>query len=243
MAAPISPFPITNSGVNFTQPLENIVAKVTRQMRLPEDDEDRLYDYAEDFLRDLNNDTFQKIKNYQGTIPPNKMIPFPGDFIDWIKIGYQVGTQIAPLGKSENLAMNNTNASVPNVLSNISIPLPFPASTYPDSPMYIPRNYIPTFQIDYTARVIRLDANVKIPNFYMEYLADTVDVSSGVLIHPFFQSALIAHMMYWISAHTPSRRSDVALYDQKLNEEIGRMRQRVMPSAQEIFSDFRRVMY
>jgi len=34
MAAPISPFPITNSGVNFTQPLENIVAKVTRQMRL-----------------------------------------------------------------------------------------------------------------------------------------------------------------------------------------------------------------
>lgn len=233
----------TGSEVRFTQTLENLVAKVMRQMRLPEDDEDRLYDYAEDFLRDLNNDTFHKVKVYDGKASPNKTIPFPADFIDWLKIGYQVGTQIAPLSKSENMAINNRNVSIPTVFDSVAVPFPWPASNYPDSPMFIPRNYIPTFQIDFTSRVIRLDPQVKIPNFYMEYLADCVDVSCGVLIHPFFQSALMAHIMFWISCHTPSRRGEVSLYEQRLNDEISKMRQRVAPSAQEIFADFRRVMY
>jgi hypothetical protein len=235
-----------NSGtqdVKFTQTLENVVAKVMRQMRLPEDDEDRLYDYAEDFLRDLNNDTFHKIKVYEGKINPNKTITFPPDFIDWMKMGYQVGSQIAPLGRSENLALNGKVVSVPTVMDTIAIPFPWPASNYPDSPMFVPRTYIPTWQIDYSARQIKLDPMVKIPNFYMEYLADCIDVSCGILVHPFFQTALMAHMMFWISCHTPSRKGEVGLYQQRLDDEISKMRQRVAPSAQEIISDFRRVMY
>jgi hypothetical protein len=229
--------------VHYTQTLKKIVGKVMRQMRLPEDDEDRLYDYAEDFLRDLNNDTFPTVKEFNGKANPNKTITFPPDFIDWLKMGYQVGTQIAPLAKSENLALNGKVVSATTLLDSVAIPFPWPASNYPDSPMFIPRNYIPTWQINYKERVIKLDPMVKIPNFYMEYLADCVDVSKGVIVHPFFQTALILHLRFWISCDTPSRSADKSLYEQKLNEEIGRMRQRVMPSAGEIIADFRRVMY
>lgn len=227
--------------------LQQIVDGVMRMMKLfPEDDEDRLYQYCESFLRDLKMDTYRTIKVFRNDLAntSNKTIPFPPDMAGWLKIGYESGTQVVANGLNENLAINprvNTPAEQQRVDEVIL------ADSYPYKNFYgrylRPSPPVPTFRIDFANRVIVLDANIKLPNFYMEYISDCLDISNGLIVHPFFQTALEMHLMFWVSMHTPNRKSDASGYKGLLDVEIERMRERVSLSGRDIFSIFKQVMY
>ena len=96
-------------GHNFTGKLSKFVNRVINTRRLDPSYETNLYDYAEDFLRDLNSDTFPRLKEYRADPEDieNNLIKFPGDMIGWGKIGYESSGQVVPYGVNDNLAFNS----------------------------------------------------------------------------------------------------------------------------------------
>jgi len=227
---------------NFTVPLGRLVSRLMSNMKLSDEDEENLYDYAEDFLRDLNSDTFPRTKVYEDDVLPSSVINFPKDMLGWSKIGYKSGSQVVPLGNNDNLAFND-NLEVtptPDQVDNILLPNAFYELYWP---LELPRTPVPTFRINYGSRKIYIDPQVKIPNFYMEYLSSCVDIDAGLLIHPFYQTGLLLHMRYWISMDTPNRKSDVPTYRALLDAETERYRQRTAPTSLDILTAFKRVLY
>lgn len=226
-----------------TRTLGYIIAKVMTNMRLSDEDENNLYNYAEDFLRDLNCDTFPRVKEYRQNLPiKNNIIVFPKDFMGWLKIGYESGNQVVPMGNNDNLAFNDNpiTKTAQDEADDITLPETFYRKYYPYE---IPRTPVPTFRINYSARKIYIDPHVKIPNFYMEYQSDCLDLDKGLLIHPYYQTALQAHLYFWISMHTPSKKADAATYSALLAKETKLMRDRTAPSSLDIVTAYHRVLY
>jgi hypothetical protein len=229
---------------NFTGPLSKFVNRIINNRRLSAEVETNLYDYAEDFLRDLNNDTFPTIKEFR--IDPknivNNVVNFPADMIGWGKIAYESGTQVVPLGNNDNLAFNNRIEITPspNQIDDVFFPDGFYQLFYPRG---IPRTPVPAFRINFKDKKIYIDPQVNIPNFYMEYLSDCLDITKGLLIHPFYQTGLLLHLEFWLCMHTPSMKSDTPMLKDLLDSETEKYRSRTAPSSMDILTDFKRVFY
>lgn len=229
---------------DFTRTLGYLISKVKQNLKMDDGNDINFYNYAEDFLRDLNSDTFPRIKEYRADTPiDNNVIIVPTDWNGWTKIGYESGSQVVPLGNNDNLAFNSKIEISPSSDNNddeLTLPDTFYNLYWPSQ---IPRTPVPTFRVSYRERKIYIDPMVKIPNFYMEYISSCLDIEDGLLVHPFYQTGLMLHLQYWISMHTPTRRQDAPTYKMLLDSETERYRDRTAPTSLDIITAFHRVMY
>lgn len=193
--------------------LDKIVRQVLAEREYPIHFYLQFLTYGVSALRELNFDTLQSVKSVRLPVNSYKAATLPCDFVDYIRVGNELGQYIDPFGEKESFNRLNKFDAQGNKI------------TYPDVESqnnYIPANYDglwystyandrgellgrifnarPTFRNSFIIikerNEIQLDVNFKGTEITMDYITDGLSVDASNAIHPYATEAIKAYIVY-----------------------------------------------
>lgn len=193
--------------------LDKIVRQVLAEREYPIHFYLQFLTYGVSALRELNFDTLQSVKSVRLPINSYKAATLPCDYVDYIRVGNELGQYIDPFGEKESFNRLNKFDEQGNKI------------TYPDVEAqnnYIPANYDglwyttyandrgellgriynarPTFRNSFLIikerNEIQLDVNFEGKEITMDYITDGLSVDSSNAIHPYATEAIKSYIVW-----------------------------------------------
>lgn len=193
--------------------LDKIVRQVLAEREYPIHFYLQFLTYGVSALRELNFDTLQSVKSVRLPINSYKAATLPCDYVDYIRVGNELGQYIDPFGEKESFnRLNKFDEQGKKI-------------TYPDVEAqnnYIPANYDglwyttyandrgellgriynarPTFRNSFLIikerNEIQLDVNFEGKEITMDYITDGLSVDSSNAIHPYATEAIKSYIVW-----------------------------------------------
>lgn len=193
--------------------LDKIVRQVLAEREYPIHFYLQFLTYGVSALRELNFDTLQSVKSVRLPVNSYKAATLPCNFVDYIRVGNELGQYIDPFGEKESFNRLNKFDAQGNKI-------PYPDVESQNN--YIPANYdglwYSTYATDrgelrggiYNARPtfrnsfliikerneIQLDVNFKGTEITMDYITDGLSVDASNAIHPYATEAIKAYIVW-----------------------------------------------
>lgn len=193
--------------------LDKIVRQVLAEREYPIHFYLQFLTYGVSALRELNFDTLQSVKSVRLPVNSYKAATLPCDFVDYIRVGNELGQYIDPFGEKESFNRLNKFDAQGNKI------------TYPDvesQNSYIPANYDglwystyandrgellgrifnarPTFRNSFLVikerNEIQLDVNFDGTEITMDYISDGLSVDASNAIHPYATETIKAYIVW-----------------------------------------------
>jgi hypothetical protein len=193
--------------------LDKIVRQVLAEREYPIHFYLQFLTYGVSALRELNFDTLQSVKSVRLPVNSYKAATLPCDFVDYIRVGNELGQYIDPFGEKESFNRLNKFDAQGNKI------------TYPDvesQNSYIPANYDglwystyandrgellgrifnarPTFRNSFLVikerNEIQLDVNFDGTEITMDYISDGLSVDASNAIHPYATETIKSYIVW-----------------------------------------------
>ena len=193
--------------------LDNIVKQVLAEREYPIHFYLQFLTYGVSALRELNFDTLQSVKSVRLPVNSYKAATLPCDFVDYIRVGNELGQYIDPFGEKESFNRLNKFDAQGNKIPYSDVESQnnyFPAnydglymSTYANSygellgGIY---NARPTFRNSFLIvkerNEIQLDVAFDGTSITMDYITDGLSVDASNAIHPYATEAIKAYIVW-----------------------------------------------
>lgn len=157
-------------------------------------------------LREWHLDSARSVKTRKITMTPYKAIDLPEDYVDWTKVGIQIGDYVKTLGVNDDMPRLNKFDECGNELANnTSGLLLHPNGTnldnyggyyftgYNGTKVFAHGggiNYKGYFTEIKERRQIQFTSEVPTVEIYLEYISDGFDPNSETLVHPYVADAI-----------------------------------------------------
>lgn len=177
--------------------------------------EDTLHKYslllvhANTFLEEFNIDTAQELKTVKLEMDSHRKVMLPDDYIDFSKVGIQVGDRVRLLTYNAELAKlpaceNEATANIYRPIDADEFGVPFINYRGHELVGYGKGHYKEGFIIDRGLRIIRFGTEINVGNIYLEYISNQVEVCAETPVNPLAKDAL----QNWILWHYYLHRKD-----------------------------------
>jgi len=175
--------------------------------------------YGVQCLRELNMDVLQNVKSARLPVNSYKACTLPIDFVDYIRVGNELGQYIDPWGPKESFNRLNKFDAQGNKIpyadvesQNYYLPANFDGLWYTnyanDKGELTGRLYNaqPTFrhsfQIIRERNEIQLDVSYEGKEITMDYLTDGLTISASNAIHPYAAATIEAYIIWKMKANS-----------------------------------------
>lgn len=199
--------------------LDNIVRSALADKQYPMHFYLQYLTYAVDCLRQLNMDTLQNMKSVRLPINSYKAATLPNDYVDYIRVGNEVGQYITPWGEKKN-SYNRLNKfdSEGNKIAygdieaqNGILPNNWEGFWYTnyinDKGEHLGRifNNMPGFRDSFVIlrerNEIQLDVSYTGKEIVMDYITDGLSVDASNSVHPYAVDAIKAYIFFKQKEH------------------------------------------
>ena len=205
-----------------------LVDQVLIDLDLPDQFYDKLLSWAIWSLREISLDASRTVKTCALQMNEYKAIDLPDDYVDWVKIGYQVGTRIVMLGVNSDMSELTFDEATYTPESNkASAPNGIDFGNYGGYWFY---NYQGQNVFGYSGQFntknhfkpvkresgyqIQFDSEVNNGLIYVEYIGDGIDPCAESYIHPYYMDYMrkSLHLEYY---NSPSGKKVSTAFDRK----------------------------
>lgn len=228
--------------MRYTQNVSDIINSLITQNELRPNVEIILSEFAHDALRELNNDTLPVLKQQRFTLPANRILPFPKDYIDWVKIGVLYQEGVKPLAQNtymtSGVPLNGTQTITPTIYQSSIVPITTPDyQTFPFQ-AYGGRNEswgngsnLGGFTVSRSNKVIQFSSDIPSGPIYMAWISDCFECNEETLVHPYAIQWLKDQIMYdyYLRRKDPLAPS----FEARRDKELFWMRKRFMELSKE----------
>lgn len=179
---------------------------------------------ASDCLRELTFDTLKNINTIVLDVSDTGSADLPCDFVDWVKIGAEVGQYVQPLVQKQgiNRLVNRDSAGLPinfpndSIINTDSVNFPFNngwfgsywwGNGFQDNyPWYgfNAGNIQDGFQVFRERNQIQSDQLLGATSIYLEYISDGQNSDDATQIHPYAQATIEAYIFWQFKEHNRS---------------------------------------
>jgi hypothetical protein len=197
--------------------LDNIVRSALADKGYPMHFYLQFLQYGIDAVRNLNFDVLRNVKSVRLTVNSYKAVTIPCDYVDFIRIGDELGQYINYYGEKDTYnRLNKFDASgnkIPydSVEEEFGIPYDwqgFWGTTYLNSYGEFKGrafNSVPTFPNSFTVirerNEIQLDTTYTGTTITMDYITDGLTTDSTTTIHPYASETIKAYIFWKLKEH------------------------------------------
>jgi hypothetical protein len=175
--------------------------------------------YGIDGFRMLNFDVLRNVKSVRLPVNSYKAVTMPCDFVDYIRIGDEVGQYITPWGEKESFnRLNKFDANGNKVAygdieaTNGLLPADWEGFWYTnytnDKGEHLGRifnnfsSFRNSFEVLRERNEIQLDTSYTGTEITMDYLTDGVSADSTTAIHPYAHDCIVAYIFWKMKEHS-----------------------------------------
>lgn len=186
-----------------TYTLDNIVRSALLDKGYPMHWYLQFLKYGIDGLRMLNFDVLQNVKSVRLPVNSYKAATLPCDFVDYIKVGDEIGQYISPWGEKDSFNRLNKFDANGNKISYGDIE----ATNVNDLSEHLGRmfnnfsSFRNSFQIVRERNEIQLDTSYTGTEITMDYLTDGLTSDASSAIHPYAIDSITSYIFWKMKEH------------------------------------------
>jgi hypothetical protein len=166
----------------------------------------KFVELAFDFLDELTFDTkAQEVRTISLEMQPDRTICLPRDYMDYIKIGIQIGDKIKVLSQNNKMSLLPPTKDTPKLAIDaldVSVRIPFNnyINEYGEHQGgiygYGNGGYYGDFVVDEQKRIIRFSSDMPVMPIYIEYISNCSCSCEEDYVHPYAKKAMEYYILW-----------------------------------------------
>jgi len=198
------------------------------------DDNDLTEHWFDKFLRwgirgleELALDTWQEPKTCLLTVTNRKTVVLPSDFVDWLKIGVQVGQYCITMGINDELTGLRRDANSPQVMGLLSQHMPngtdltayggytffnFGGGSFFGIGTGLPSKGYFRVHKTTTCKELLLDYDYPYSKVYVEYISNGFDPCGETIVDPYFKDYVLKYIDFMYEDKNNPKATEASIF-------------------------------